>query len=165
MGSSTSTPLYQVKEEEASRLNALESRNTVISATTDHLLQEFEDLEQITTPQELTFSLEGKKQFVQVFPWQDQLGLDWLVVVTVPEAAFMEQIYANTRTTILLCFAALGVAIAMGIVASRWITRPILRISQASDELATGDLDQQVSPSALIELIPLPVPSTAWLDN
>lgn len=59
---------------------------------------------------------------MQVTPWKDKWGLDWLVVVVVPESDFMEQINANTRTTILLCLGALGVAIALGIYTSRWIS-------------------------------------------
>ncbi|MEH2301255.1 MAG: hypothetical protein V7K88_20225 [Nostoc sp.] len=41
--------------------------------------------------------------------WQDEFGLDWLVVVVVPERDFMAQINANNQTTILLCLGALGV--------------------------------------------------------
>ena len=40
----------------------------------------------------------------------------------------MAQINANTRSTILLCLGALGVAIALGIYTSRWISQPILRL-------------------------------------
>jgi hypothetical protein len=80
--------------------------------------------------------LNARHQFVQVTPWQDEFGLDWLVIVVVPESDFMAQINANTRTTILLCFAALGVASVLGIYTSRWIARPILRLSQASKAIA-----------------------------
>ena len=152
VASSNEVPLYEVEAEEVSRLSALDSPDVVISATADRLLKEFQSFQQIDAPQALSFALQGERQYVQAFPWQDSFGLDWLVVVTVPEAAFMGQIYANTRLTILLCLAALGLAIAVGILTSRWITRPILRISQASDRLAQGDLDQHVLPSALIEV-------------
>jgi hypothetical protein len=42
---------------------------------------------------------------VQVAPFQDDRGLDWLIVIVVPEADFMEQITANTHLTIVLCLA------------------------------------------------------------
>lgn len=64
----------------------------------------------------------------------------------------MGQIYANTRITVLLCLTALGVAIAIGILTSRWITRPILQMSEASDRLAQGELNQRVPASGLIEV-------------
>ena len=56
----------------------------------------------------------------------------------------MAQINANTQTTIWLCLGALVTATAIGIVTSRWITRPILRLNQASQVMAAGDLEQTV---------------------
>ncbi len=63
-------------------------------------------------------------------------------MVVIPEADFMEQINANTRTTILLCLAALGVAIAIGILTSRWVIRPIGRLNTAAKKLAQGEWKQ-----------------------
>jgi len=45
--------------------------------------------------------------------------LDWLIVVVVPEADFMTQINANNAATILLCGAALIVAIIVGVITAR----------------------------------------------
>lgn len=64
----------------------------------------------------------------------------------------MGEINANTRTTILLCIAALLVTIALGILTSRWIARPISRVATAAKEIAAGDLDQHVEPSRVIEI-------------
>ncbi|MGD1944257.1 MAG: PAS domain S-box protein [Leptolyngbyaceae cyanobacterium] len=80
-------------------------------------------------------------------PFQDGFGLDWLIVVVVPESEFMSQINTNTRNTVLLCLAALATAMAISVLTARWITRPILETAKASNRLATGDLNQQVDPS------------------
>jgi signal transduction histidine kinase len=63
----------------------------------------------------------------------------------VPQEDFMAQINENTRNTLLLCLLALGVAIAVGTLINRWITRPILKLSRAAEALAQGDWDRQVS--------------------
>jgi signal transduction histidine kinase len=89
---------------------------------------------------------------VNVKPWRDRYGLDWLVVMSVPESEFMAQINANTRTTILLCLGALGLASVMGVLTSRWIVRPILRLNQASKAMASGNLDQAVENIGIQEL-------------
>ena len=73
-------------------------------------------------------------------------------MVVVPEADFMAQINTNTRNTILLCGVALISAIAISIVAARWITRPLQNVSQASNKLAQGQLDQQIAPSSIVEI-------------
>nr|WP_290226136.1 ATP-binding protein [Trichocoleus desertorum] len=126
------------------RLAATASRNQLIRATAQHLQQRFGDLRQIRNSQQLDFELEGKRQFLQVLPLQDGRGLDWLIVVVVPEADFMEQIEANTRSTILLCLAALIAAIALGILTSRWIVQPILHLSRAAKALSQGEWEQTV---------------------
>lgn len=144
IGDSAKEKPFRVVDGKPERLKAIESADPLIKNTAQYLIQEFGDLNQIQETQQLNFKLDGERQFVQVAPWQDELGLDWLVVVAVPESDFMAQINANTRSTIMLCLLALGVAIASGFYTSRWITRPILQLNQASEAIAGGELDQKV---------------------
>lgn len=53
---------------------------------------EFISLAQVTTTQQLEFWLDGKRkqQFLQIVPFQDDQGLDLLIVVPVPEWATFE---------------------------------------------------------------------------
>ena len=113
---------------------------------------EFADLRQLIESKQIEFWIDDQHQFVQVTPWRDAAGLDWLLVVVVPEADFMGRIAANTRTTIALCVLALLVAIALGLYTSRWITQPILQLSNASKSIAAGKLDQKVEASRVNEL-------------
>ena len=137
---------------EARRLKAIESSVPLIHSTAQHLTERFGNFTKINSNQQLDFMLAGERQFVQVMPFKDGRGLDWLIVVVVPEADFMEQINANTRTTILLCLLALGLATVLGIFTSNWITRPILRLSKASTEIASGQLAQKVKVEGIDEL-------------
>ncbi|HEY9910146.1 MAG TPA: PP2C family protein-serine/threonine phosphatase, partial [Thermosynechococcaceae cyanobacterium] len=81
-----------------------------------------------------------------------KLGLDWLVVVVVPEAEFMEQINTNLRNTVLLCLLALAIATVVGILTARRISQPILRLSEASQEIAAGNLDHPVEERSVGEI-------------
>jgi signal transduction histidine kinase/DNA-binding NarL/FixJ family response regulator len=149
--SSTEKPFVMVGDA-AQRLNAAQSTDPLIQSTANFLQQQFSDLTQISQPLESSFALNGERQFVQVTPWQDERGIDWLVVIAVPESDFMAQINANTRMTILLCLAALAVAAVLGIYTSRWIARPILKLQQASEAIASGKLDQTVEVKGINEL-------------
>ena len=155
----SSTPelpfLLGAQGEEVERLKAVESSNPLIRTTAQHLIDRFGNFNQVHQSQQLEFKLDGQKQFVQVLPFHDERGLDWLVVVVVPESDFMNQINANTRATVLLCLVALVVAVAVGIFTSRWITRPILYLSSASQSIATGNLDQKVDVQGIKELAAL----------
>jgi signal transduction histidine kinase/CheY-like chemotaxis protein len=136
----------------AQRLSVLNSSDSLIQATAKYLQQKFGNFQAIKNGKQLDFKFQNSRQFVQVTPWRDEYGIDWLVIVVVPESDFMAQINANTRTTILLCLGALGGAIALGIFTSRWITKPIVQLRTASVAIASGELDQTVEVKGIDEL-------------
>ncbi|MBF2004350.1 MAG: response regulator [Chlorogloeopsis fritschii C42_A2020_084] len=152
VASSSDTPVFSVVAQKPQRLQGTQIKDTLIQATSNYLTEKFGDLKTIKISQQLDFIVNGQRQFVQVSPWQDEWGLDWLVVVAMPESDFMGQINANTLNTIWLCIIALVLATVLGIYTSRWIARPILRLSRASEAIAQGELDQEVETSGVKEL-------------
>ncbi|MEM9216881.1 MAG: PAS domain S-box protein [Cyanobacteria bacterium P01_F01_bin.150] len=152
ISNSTDEPLMVGDQETAQTLLASDSQDYLVQKTADYLASRFNGFERITRAQRLEFKIGGKRQFLEVLPFQDGFGLDWLIVVVVPEADFMAQINANTRNTVILCIAALLLAIAVSIVTAQLVTRPILNISKASGKLAQGQLDQQIAPSFITEI-------------
>ncbi len=152
--SSTEQP-YRLVNGTAERLKAINSQDALIQGTATFLMKQFGNFHQITNTQQLDFWLKNQRQFIQVTPWRDRRGLDWLVVVAVPESDFMAQINANTRNTIVLCLVAAIVAIVLGILTARRITRPIERITQAAEDMADGSLDRAIEPGKIVELAKL----------
>lgn len=141
---------FRVVNGEVKRVSAADSDDSLLGATFAQLQHEFGNLNGIRTAHQLNFTAAGQRQFVQVTPLVSYPELDWLIVVTIPEADFMAQIYANTRNTIWLTVAALGIAIGLGVLTAHWLTRPMLKVIAASEEMAQGDLDQQVDQSSRI---------------
>jgi signal transduction histidine kinase/CheY-like chemotaxis protein len=154
VASSTDESPFATRTEdgETQRLLAVNSSVPLIRDTSQFLENHFGDLRQIQTPQQLEFTVNRQREFVQVAPFADGRGLDWLIVVVVPETDFMEQIQANTRSTILLCVLALAIATGLGIWTSQWITRPIAQLNQASQAIADGELDQQITGKGIREI-------------
>jgi signal transduction histidine kinase/DNA-binding response OmpR family regulator len=145
--------IIDLKEKKLQQIAATKSENPVIRATTQAILDRFgNNFNAISQGQQLDFMLADRRQFVQVSTIQDERGIDWLSVIVVPESDFMAQINANTRTTILLCLGALGLATVLGIYTSRWITDPILKLQQASEAIAAGELDRAVEVNEIQEL-------------
>ncbi|WP_225895871.1 PAS domain-containing protein [Dendronalium phyllosphericum] len=128
----------------ANRLSAVESRNPTVRATTAYLREHFSDLWQIQTAEQLDFKLDGRRQLIQVMPFKDTRGLDWLIVTVLPESDFMAKINQSIHTTILLCIAALLLGIALCILIARWIAKPIVSVSQSAKALADGAWHQTV---------------------
>ncbi|MDB9493040.1 ATP-binding protein [Spirulina major CS-329] len=152
VASSAQAPSYRTENGKAQRLTAVDSADPMIQITADYLVERFGKFTEIDQPTSLIFQHGQEQQFVRITPWKDRYGLDWLVVVTVPESDFMAQIDVNTRNTVLLCLVALLVSTLLGIYTSRWISRPILLLGQASRAIAAGDLSQNVPSSKVQEL-------------
>ncbi|MGM3307669.1 ATP-binding protein [Anabaena sp. WFMT] len=149
---SSYTKPYKIVNAQPKRITATDSSSPLIQATAQYLQQKPGNLQLIQDPQQLKFDFQGNYQFVKVTPWRDQLGLDWLVVLAVPESDFMAQIQDNTRNTIFLCLATLVVASLLGIYTSRWIIKPILDLSQASRVIADGNFNKSVELKGINEL-------------
>jgi PAS domain S-box-containing protein len=132
------------------RLPAIHSQDERTRRVAQQLLQKFGNFRTVRDTQQLNLTLEGQQDFVQITPYQDDYGLDWLVVTVIPASDFMTEIQRNTQTTSLLCLLTLGVSIASGVAIANRFTARIARLNQASRALAAGDLTQQVQPDSPI---------------
>jgi PAS domain S-box-containing protein len=136
--------------------------STLIHAVGVELQSRFGSLSQVTSPQAFLLQWQKEPQFVQVKPFRDRFGLNWLIVVVVPRSDFMAEIRANTKVTIVLCLVALGVAMIVGIGTAQLVIRPITRLSDAAEEIAnsarqsnTGEFGHQVHVRSVREVVAL----------
>jgi class 3 adenylate cyclase len=153
VANSGSSKPTQVIDGQASRVKGWESADGVIRATSQQLIEQYSDLSQISDGRQFSFDIENQRQLLKVTPWKDPLGLDWLVVVVVPEGDFMTQINANTRTTILLCLFTFVAATAIGVLTARWINGQIGKLNSAARGIASGDLNQHVEMSGVVRIV------------
>ncbi|MEZ2236405.1 ATP-binding protein [Microcoleus sp.] len=124
----------------AERIKAIDSSNPLTKAIALFLAQNA--IAQKQTAQQLEFNLQNQRHFLQVLPFRDDKGLDWSIVVVIPESDFMAEIDANNRTTILLCIAALILSILIGILTAQWVTKPILQLNETAKDIAKGNWNQ-----------------------
>ena len=136
------------------RLKAIESKHFLIKSTAQFLLQQFGSYEQINQVAQLHFEAHSQildnpalsgRQIVTVEPLRDGRGLDWLMVIVIPESDFMERINQNTRNTLILCLIALLIAIVTGILTARWVTKPIFDLNQSAKKIAQGKWEETVN--------------------
>ncbi|MDM8568439.1 adenylate/guanylate cyclase domain-containing protein [Thiotrichales bacterium HSG1] len=147
VASSTSEKPYTINPKnnnEVLRLEAKNSKEPMIRHTTQYLTKYFTNLSNIYTNHQLEFKLKGERQFLQVKLFMGEYGIDWLIVVVIPQSDFMEHINANTRLTILLCLFALIVVFFTSLFTSKWLAAPILRLEIAAKKLAEGEWEQDL---------------------
>jgi signal transduction histidine kinase len=149
--SSTERP-FQTVDGIAIRLKATDSKDPLIQATAAALARKFGSFQLIQNNEFLEFELAGKTQWVRVTPWRDELGLDWLVVVAMPESDFMAEIWAQNRLTVGFCIASLVAATGMGVSTASRIARPIRTLGEASQAIAQGQPAQNTKISGIHEL-------------
>ncbi|NJK69485.1 MAG: response regulator [Microcoleus sp. SU_5_3] len=124
----------------AERIKAIDSSNPLTQATAKFLTEN--SIAQTRTEKQLEFKLQDQRHFLQFLPFSDDKGLDWSIVVVIPESDFMAKIDANNRTTFLLCIAALIGSTVIGILTARWVTKPILKLNETAKDIARGNWHQ-----------------------
>ncbi|ALG68655.1 SpoIIE family protein phosphatase [Beggiatoa leptomitoformis] len=144
LATSTQEQLYTLEaaNKKIQRLSALSSQTPLIRQTAEFIQKQFHDFQTIQEAKQTEYLLADERQFVQILPFRDAVGLDWLIVVVVPETDFMGQINANTRTTIELASIALCIALVLGFIISYWVIRPISYLNRAAQHLANGTWTQ-----------------------
>jgi methyl-accepting chemotaxis protein len=152
IASSADQKPYKLVGKKAERLNAEESSDPVIRDAAQFLKQKFDGFGAIGEATAFQTPLQGQTHYVNVTPWKDPQGLDWLIVMAVPESDFLGTVAANTRQTIFLCIVALIVATILGLWTSRWILGPIQGLNRAADALAHGEAEVEVPESNITEL-------------
>ncbi len=136
----------------AQRQLAQESSDPLIQAIGQYLDQiSLQGLHQLSR-QEHEIEINGSRHFLRIVPLQDDRGIDWLIVVAIPASDFLGEFQVNNRRTLLLSLATLGIAIELVIITTRLITRPLLQVTQASERIARGDLNQTVRVGGIVEL-------------
>ena len=128
------------------RLHISQSKDPLINATAQFLRSRFENLDQITKSEDLEFVALDQKLLLQMVPYQDEWGLDWIIVTVVPEQDFLTPINQNAYETLKICVLALACSALVSWLITRWMTWPILLLNQAAQNLVQG---QWESPLAL----------------
>ena len=142
IATSTNSSPFKISQSKQSRLNISETQDFLIRETAEYLLKKYDRFSEI---EDLSSHFEddhGKRNYLEVKTVKDEFGIDWLILVTIPETDFTSTIDANTRNTIVLSILALAIAIASGILTSQWVAKPILKLNQAAKDIAKGNWDK-----------------------
>ncbi len=138
IASSTPEPITTGKDKDIKLLAASDSQDELIQRTTRYLNEIHESLDAVKSAQ-LNADLNGHHHYIETVRFNDRYGLDWIVVLVVPESDFMAQIYQNTRVTIILCCLAFLVTILIGLCITQWLSWPLRRLSEVAEEISQGE--------------------------
>lgn len=117
-----------------------------------HRIQQIEHAQILHDHPGLGFPLWPAHYFLEVMPYQDAPGLDWLVVVVIPASEFMPAMQENIRQTVIWSGLTLLGAIALAVYTTRWIARPILGLRDSANHLAQGHYTIEIPSTPISEL-------------
>ena len=71
-------------------------------------------------------------------------GMNWRIITVLPESAFLSQARRMQRRSIALAAVAVAAAVVLGLVFSRRLSQPIIRLTQHAARIGGGDLDAKL---------------------
>ncbi|GCL35262.1 multi-sensor hybrid histidine kinase [Sphaerospermopsis reniformis] len=145
VASSTQESPFQMLNGKAQRLQVSNSQDLIIREVGTKINKKWGSFTNIVNEEQIQVKIKHQKYFVIISPWQDDLGLDWLIVIVLPESNFMAEIKSATEKTIFLCGLAFLLSTAMGFFTTQLIAQPLLKLNLAARQIAQGDF-QKISP-------------------
>jgi PAS domain S-box-containing protein len=154
VANSGSQKTYQLSQNVKTQqlLKAIDSPSLTIGMTAKYLRDRLGDFTNINQSTQFDFAINGDRQLVQAVPIRDQNGLDWVIVVVIPESDFTAEIQANLRNTFWLCGFTLIASIGIGIWISRRMARSLLRLTQATETFTKERFGQDLPQSRIQEV-------------
>jgi len=140
---SSNPQVIEEAAESSEQLNIAASENELIAAIAQDLLNQFEGFSQVESTVNSSFRWQRKTFCFQVKSFRDSLGLDWLIVVIIPEEDFMQQVQIQARITLILEALILLAALGVGLGVSRWVLKPIFQFGEAANQIKSKSFDPQ----------------------
>lgn len=100
----------------------------------------------------LPITINQEKILTEIIPFNNQQGIDWLIVLVIPESDFMGFIQTNTRVSLTLSLLAILVATVSGLVTSKLIIQPIINLKNASQKISQGEFNHKIPLQGIEEL-------------
>lgn len=134
------------------RHRAQQSTNPVIRDTARALVQSHGGFRVLDHPQQLSISLPSGEALVRIDPYRDGNGLDWRIVVVIPEA----DVYGNLRQEALsqLGFSLMAIVISgsIALLVVGFVSRRLDQLVVSTDSMADGDLSQNLELGSIQEM-------------
>ncbi|WP_204139870.1 PAS domain-containing protein [Halomicronema sp. CCY15110] len=147
-----SPPLAMPQNVEFQRLTAAESENPVTRAAFHAIQASVDSTAPLQTSLDLSMQVAGDRYYTHATPYCNDCGLDWVIVTTVPESAFVGTLWGHMRPAIAWSGFTLLAAIGFGIWLTRRITRPLQQLNKATLAYADGRPEVVTTPTLVKEV-------------
>ncbi len=116
-------------------LPAIKSSNPTIQSIAHYITQQWNSIVRFST-QQRNLILKLGNQTTELSVYEDGRGIHWIIAVIIPDADLTNEIKNNTFWSLILSSFAVLVAIIVGIIVTRQVTKPILQLNQHVKKLS-----------------------------
>ena len=142
IGASSGANLHQLPDGQFERLPAQSASDPLIRAAFAATKDAIPELTRAQPMRMLRFKdTQGELAYGAVSRVRDDLGLDWVTIVAIPQADLVGGMNASLRRAAAIGALALGLCIALGWWTLNWIERDLRKISDAARRIGDGELD------------------------
>ena len=135
---------FAIVEGRGVRRRAQDAADRQISSSARALLQRNGNFGQLDRPQQLRLPVDGAPAQVRVEPYRDGQGLDWRIVVVMPESEIYGNLSKGAMGQLLVSLLAIVISGLIALLVVEFVIRRLERLITSTDAIAEGDLSQSV---------------------
>jgi PAS domain S-box-containing protein len=143
VAASTLAQPYTTIDGNLQRFEVLNSSDPFIQNASQRLIEQSGSWSAIERSQQFEFDINHERQLAQITPYE-MTGLRWWIIAAKPQSTYMAAINQHIQTMVGLTVVLLIISIGLMSLVSRWITRPILQLNQATKSFAAGDWSERL---------------------
>ena len=153
VASTSSIPMFEKEGTQVKRIEASQSKDLKLQKAALFIQNQLGGFQKLKDLQAIEFDFNGQTYIANTYRINEELGLDWSLVIIVPKAIFMKEIDDNNRTTIFIIILSLFTAILILIyIIHRQISAPLDRLMDATEAISKGNFDIKLDVSRKDEL-------------
>lgn len=143
IASSWDEPLFR-ENSMFDRLPATESSDPVIRQIADEMKLRAGQAGAPAERREMRVETANDVHYVEARPYRFDEGIEWQVIVAIPESVLIGQVKDGNSTTMFLLLALTLPALGFAVLIAHWIDVPVTRLAQAAEAIAAGRLDERI---------------------
>lgn len=134
------------------RHRAQDAREPMIRETARALLRSSSNFGALQQPRQLRLRVNGANALVRVEPFRDAQGLDWRIVVVIPESDVDGDLRREAIERLLISLVAILISGTIALLVVEFVIRRLDHLVRGADAMAEGDLRQVVEPEPIREV-------------
>lgn len=143
VSATSESPILERNGNDFKRFELSQTKDPKLQAAGIALQKQFGGFQNIQNSQPVEFEINGEKYIVNTQKLDKNLDLDWSVGCIVPKSIFMKEIDANNLFNLVVVVIVLFINVAIALVVSGWLLRPIKGLMKAAQDIETDSFNPE----------------------